>query len=619
MKSEHENGNTKEFTFSHIKQPFYPYNHSREYLMHKFWSRKPHNIVATYIENYSKDNEVILDPFGGSGVTLNEALHLGRRAISIDLNPIASFITKNTANTIDVKLFEEKSKEILENARMKFGNLYHTRCPRCNQTASITHVLWKDFFRCDDCGHLVTVTARETRTKKLQKCPNCNNQIDFHHQRETRPYLIYARCKCSSNRNKNPDSKIIIKKPDEKDLNINEELKRSPEYKTVLSEIKSLVEALSYDNNKPFIQLRHEMRKVPFLKNLFTPRNLIALHAIIDEILNNDGDNLQQIDNLDDLTSTLVFLFTSTLPQASKMVWVIKRRSSRKIKRYQVGSWTHHILWDPSEFFEVNAFNCFHERIEKLKKGFNYNKAWVDGDEQWLKVKIPGSNTRWLIKKSRIKPGIEIIKRYTCLKFKAANSAREFFEDTGTNALILTRSADNMKCIPDNSVDYIFTDPPYGDSIQYHELSTFFYAWMPPFTIKPIMKSALDHEITVNSSQRKSYKDYEKRIKLVFRECMRILKPERFFTLTFHNTDINLRSIIFNAALDAGFVFQQINYQPPPRPSEKSLLHKFGSPVGDYIITFKKAKRGMNFSGYEMQNKLQRVKNIDQAMLEALN
>ncbi|MHA1699410.1 MAG: hypothetical protein ACTSWN_11260, partial [Promethearchaeota archaeon] len=33
----------------------------------------------------------------------------------------------------------------------------------------------------------------------------------------------------------------------------------------------------------------------------------------------------------------------------------------------------------------------------------------------------------------------------------------------------------------------------------------------------------------------------------------------------------------------------------------------------------KKAKRGMNFSGYEMQNKLQRVKNIDQAMLEALN
>src|SRR5271157_859501 len=84
-----------------LRRPIFPRNHTREYLMHKFWSRKPHNIVASYIANFSSPGEIVLDPFGGSGVTLIEAGRLGRRAISNDASELATFVARNTARPGD--------------------------------------------------------------------------------------------------------------------------------------------------------------------------------------------------------------------------------------------------------------------------------------------------------------------------------------------------------------------------------------------------------------------------------------------------------------------------------------------------------------------------------------
>jgi hypothetical protein len=63
-------------------------------------------------------------------------------------------------------------------------------------------------------------------------------------------------------------------------------------------------------------------------------------------------------------------------------------------------------------------------------------------------------------------------------------------------------------------------------------------------------------------------------------------------TMTFHDTDASIRGLLYETMLDAGFSFQRTVYQPPPRPSEKSLLHETGSPTGDYMITFVKSEKG---------------------------
>ena len=58
------------------------------------------SLVVECIEHYSKKGEVVLNPFSGSSVTLAEAIRWKRAAIAIDLNPIATFITKITVKLI---------------------------------------------------------------------------------------------------------------------------------------------------------------------------------------------------------------------------------------------------------------------------------------------------------------------------------------------------------------------------------------------------------------------------------------------------------------------------------------------------------------------------------------
>jgi len=72
---------------------------ARHYGVHPYFTRRPANVVRAYIERYSLEGDVVLDPFGGTGVTAIEAFLLGRKAIQNDLNPFANFIARNIADT----------------------------------------------------------------------------------------------------------------------------------------------------------------------------------------------------------------------------------------------------------------------------------------------------------------------------------------------------------------------------------------------------------------------------------------------------------------------------------------------------------------------------------------
>lgn len=72
---------------------------ARHYGVHPYFTRRPANVVRAYIERYSQLGDIVLDPFGGTGVTAIEAFLLRRRAIQNDLNPFANFIAQNIADT----------------------------------------------------------------------------------------------------------------------------------------------------------------------------------------------------------------------------------------------------------------------------------------------------------------------------------------------------------------------------------------------------------------------------------------------------------------------------------------------------------------------------------------
>jgi adenine-specific DNA methylase len=70
---------------------------ARHYGVHPYFTRRPANVVRAYIERYSREGDVVLDPFGGTGVTAIEAFLLGRHAVHNDLNPFANFIARKIA------------------------------------------------------------------------------------------------------------------------------------------------------------------------------------------------------------------------------------------------------------------------------------------------------------------------------------------------------------------------------------------------------------------------------------------------------------------------------------------------------------------------------------------
>ncbi len=81
--------------------------------IHPYFTKQASNVVREYIRNFSKEDDVILDPFCGTGVTLIEALTLKRRTIGVDLSPLAVFITRETCVTpIDLEKCEREFKKI---------------------------------------------------------------------------------------------------------------------------------------------------------------------------------------------------------------------------------------------------------------------------------------------------------------------------------------------------------------------------------------------------------------------------------------------------------------------------------------------------------------------------
>lgn len=84
----------------------------RHFGCNAYFTRQTWNVVAEYIKNFSQPGDVILDPFGGSGVTAIEALMNNRKAIHIDINPLSVFIVDSLSAPVNIKEFMEAFERV---------------------------------------------------------------------------------------------------------------------------------------------------------------------------------------------------------------------------------------------------------------------------------------------------------------------------------------------------------------------------------------------------------------------------------------------------------------------------------------------------------------------------
>lgn len=106
--------------------------------------------------------------------------------------------------------------------------------------------------------------------------------------------------------------------------------------------------------------------------------------------------------------------------------------------------------------------------------------------------------------------------------------------------------------IKNNSIDYIFTDPPFGANIMYSELNLIWESWL-----KLITNS--NSEAIENRSQNKTLTVYGDLMTLSFSEFYRILKPNKWMTVEFSNTKAAVWNVIQNSLITAGFIVADIS------------------------------------------------------------
>ncbi len=143
-------------------------------------------------------------------------------------------------------------------------------------------------------------------------------------------------------------------------------------------------------------------------------------------------------------------------------------------------------------------------------------------------------------------------------------------------AYITTQSTDDLSNIPSNSVDYIFTDPPFGSNLMYSELNFIWEAWLRVITNN---KS----EAVINNTQRKGLDEYHDLMARCFGEMQRALKPGRWITVEFHNSQKNVWNAIQGALARAGFIVAQVTVLDKQQGSFKQVSSS-GAVKNDLII-----------------------------------
>lgn len=131
---------------------------------------------------------------------------------------------------------------------------------------------------------------------------------------------------------------------------------------------------------------------------------------------------------------------------------------------------------------------------------------------------------------------------------------------------VSVQSSTDLRNIPDKSIDYIFVDPPFGDNLHYSELNFIQESWLKVETNNTA-------EAIINISQHKGLSEYQSLMEQSFSEFYRILKPNHWITVEFHNSKNAVWNSIQEALQRAGFVIADVRTLDKQKGTTKQLSY----------------------------------------------
>jgi len=156
-----------------------------------------------------------------------------------------------------------------------------------------------------------------------------------------------------------------------------------------------------------------------------------------------------------------------------------------------------------------------------------------------------------------------------------------------SDVIISTNSLTDENIIQNDSVDYIFTDPPFGDNLMYSELSYMWESWLK-------VKTNNRPEAIINTAQKKGVTEYQELMMQCFYQYYRILKPNRWITVEFHNSKNAVWNAIQEGLLRVGFIVADIRTLDKKQGSFKQVQNSSAVKQDLIISAYKPSRKFVN-------------------------
>ncbi len=149
-------------------------------------------------------------------------------------------------------------------------------------------------------------------------------------------------------------------------------------------------------------------------------------------------------------------------------------------------------------------------------------------------------------------------------RFSLRTRAQQVRNGTIADNSITTCGSFSNLAVPTASVDYLFIDPPFGGNLMYAELNFLWEAWLRVITNNKL-------EAVENKNQGKTLDEYRRLMTVSFKEAFRVLKPGRWMTVEFSNTQAAVWNAIQLSLQEAGFVVANVSALDKGKGSFKAV------------------------------------------------
>ncbi len=527
------------------------------YSAHSYHTKVPHKAVMRYILHYTEPGDVVFDGFCGTGMTGVAAQLCGdkktveslgyrvkrdgtildeqsqpisrlgaRKAALVDLSPAATFIAYNYNMPVDVVAFEREGKHILHEVEAECGWMYETTHTDGKTKGRINYTVWSDVFLCPDCGREMIFwdVGIDRESGKVKDVFPCPH--------------------CDAEQTK-------------RNLERAQEVVYDPSLSQTVRRARQEPVLIHYNVGRQRLTKRPDERDLALIAKIAQQG---IPYPFPNERIDRDIDMWYERDYRSLGLYSVDGFFTSRNLQVLAFVWHRIQQAPERYRRQM-------------EFVFTGAL-----QIASRMSSFRYDS------------RDPTRTAGGILKGALYVPSLSKEGRVADLLERRFNfiirmlNARSVMEP---GRVVLSTASATARHLASSSVDYIFTDPPFGSNIIYSDLSMLWETWLGA-TTNTGEEAIVHRRKKTNPSTLSTYQGIMTRC---FEEAFRILRPGRWMTVEFHNTQNAVWNAIQEAVLRAGFMVADVRTLDKGTRTFKQVTAT-GAVKQDLIISAYKPRSG---------------------------